>query len=60
MRKICHEAVPSPRTLELVVPRALEALVLRCLAKEPINRFQTARELLADLEALVRSGSKTE
>jgi Tol biopolymer transport system component len=34
------------------VPRALEALVMRCLAKQPADRWQSAEELLPPLEAL--------
>jgi len=34
------------------VPRALEALVMRCLAKQPADRWQSAEELLPQLEAL--------
>jgi tRNA A-37 threonylcarbamoyl transferase component Bud32/Tol biopolymer transport system component len=34
------------------VPRALEALVLRCLEKRPADRWQSAEELLPQLEAL--------
>ena len=39
---------------------ALEATVMRCLAKRPADRFQTAEELLAQLEPLVTpSGGMT-
>jgi len=34
------------------VPRALDALVMRCLAKQPADRWQSAEELLPQLEAL--------
>jgi serine/threonine-protein kinase len=34
------------------VPRALEALVLRCLEKRPADRWQSAEELLHRLEAI--------
>jgi serine/threonine-protein kinase len=43
---------PSART-ELPIPRALDDLVLSCLAKDPANRPQSARELslrLAEVE----------
>ena len=38
------------------VPPALAAIVMRCLAKDPADRFQTADELLEAIEALVTPG----
>ncbi len=44
---------PAPITkYRETVPRALEALVLRCLEKKPADRWQSAEELLPQLEAL--------
>ena len=44
---------PQPITRHReAVPRALEALVMRCLAKQPADRWQSAEELLPQLEAL--------
>ena len=34
-------------------PAALEAVVMRCLAKRPADRFQTAEELTAALEPIM-------
>jgi serine/threonine protein kinase len=46
---------PSTRT-ELHIPEELDAIVLACLAKDPSDRPQTARELARRLEAVpVRS-----
>jgi serine/threonine-protein kinase len=46
---------PSART-ELPIPKELDAIVLACLAKDPADRPQSARELAARLDALpVRS-----
>jgi serine/threonine-protein kinase len=41
---------PRPRTLQPTVPVPLEAIVLKCLEKDPDQRYQTAEELSADLQ----------
>jgi len=42
---------PSERT-EMEIPRELEHLILRCLAKDPAGRPQTARAIARELAAL--------
>jgi len=49
---------PSART-GLPIPKELDAIVLACLAKEPSDRPQTARELARRLEAVPVSGEWT-
>src|SRR6266567_9567618 len=46
-------ATPAPVTLHrATVPAALAALIMRCLAKHPADRPQSAEELLGQLEAM--------
>ena len=49
---------PSSRT-ELPIPAELDAIVLACLAKDPSDRPQTARELARRLEAVPGAGEWT-
>ena len=46
-------AVPEPITAHRTMPPALSALVMRCLEKRPADRWQTAEELIPQLEALL-------
>ena len=49
-----HLEVPAPRPSQQVpVPPALDAVVLRCLEKQPARRYDSVRDLLADLRAAV-------
>lgn len=41
---------PPPRSLRPGIPRGLEAVVMRSLAREPDDRFQSAEEMSAALE----------
>lgn len=44
--------IPSPRRLNTGVPRAVEGLVFKCLAKDPLERYQSTRQLLVDLKSI--------
>jgi len=52
MLKHLREPPEPPRTHWPEIPPRLEAIVLRCLAKEPDARFRSVEELLRDLEGL--------
>ncbi len=47
--KHVQEAVIPPRRVNANVPEALEAIVLRCLAKQPADRYPSAEDLRSDL-----------
>jgi TolB-like protein/Tfp pilus assembly protein PilF len=50
------DPVPPLRTVRQAIPEALEAVVLRALAKTPADRFRTAGELAEALEQSGRTG----
>jgi serine/threonine-protein kinase len=47
--KHVQESPEPPRQLKPELPAAIEAIVLKCLAKNPVNRYPTAEDLRADL-----------
>jgi tetratricopeptide (TPR) repeat protein len=47
--KVLSEPVVPPRQLRKEVPRDLEVICLKCLAKDPEERYPTAKALSADL-----------
>ena len=49
---VLHEAPASPRSVRGTVSPGLEAVILKGLDKDPELRYQTAKELLVDLERL--------
>jgi len=49
-----HDPVPTSLLKDAHVPREMSALVLRCLAKNPADRFNSAAELAAQLTLLER------
>lgn len=50
MKQHVEATPPSPRALVPSIPTRIEAAILRALAKEPSQRFQSATELRLELE----------
>jgi serine/threonine-protein kinase len=53
--KQVNEVPPAPSAFNPDVSPSLDAVVMKCIAKNPANRYQDAGELIADLER-VRKG----
>jgi hypothetical protein len=50
LRQIAQEEPRPPRSVDRTVPAELETVLLKALAKEPGERYATARELADDLQ----------
>jgi beta-lactam-binding protein with PASTA domain/predicted Ser/Thr protein kinase len=48
--KQVNEVPPAPSAFNPDVPPPLDSVVMKCMAKNPANRYQDAGELIADLE----------
>jgi eukaryotic-like serine/threonine-protein kinase len=55
--KHVQESPVAPRQLNPELPTAIEAIILKCLAKNPVNRYPTAEDLRADLRRF-REGNR--
>jgi beta-lactam-binding protein with PASTA domain len=55
--KQVHESPVPPRQINPSIPPALEAIILKCLAKNPANRYPSAEDLRADLRRF-REGNR--
>ncbi len=49
MAEITSDEPPRPRALDRRIPRDLETIVTKAIAKDPARRYQTAAELADDL-----------
>jgi serine/threonine-protein kinase len=50
LRRVREEAPKPPRQVNAEAPKALEAICLKALAKQPDDRYQTVAELANDVE----------
>ena len=58
-RAILNETPPDREFKEWQVPEALASLTLRCLARDPSQRYQSADDILAELESISRMMDST-
>lgn len=55
--KHLHDPLPPPRTIKPGIPEAMERIVLKAMAKNPAERYQTAAEMAQALkQALAEMG----
>jgi tetratricopeptide (TPR) repeat protein len=57
IRQILDEVPPTPRQLSATISQSLEAVILKALDKDPDRRYQSARELLVDLQRIAAPGT---
>ena len=53
----CNAGAPDPREVRSTVPSACAQIVLRAMAKQPEQRYQSMGEMRADLEAVLAAMS---
>ena len=52
--RILHESPPRPRSIDPAIPRDLEVICLKAIAKDRRDRYGSAREMAEDLRRYVR------
>lgn len=54
IRQLVESTAPAPRLLNSMVPRDLETITMKCLEKNPTQRYRTADELAEELDRFQR------
>jgi serine/threonine protein kinase len=52
--KHLNEPIPSARSLRPDLPEAIDRIIIKLMAKDPIARYQSANEVITDLEQVDR------
>jgi len=55
MEKIREDSPARPRSVNAEIPKAFESILMRCLEKEPGDRFSSTQELVVALEQYLAS-----
>src|SRR4051812_34091681 len=51
MYKRAHDTPPAPKTVVPELPEWLNNVIMKCLERDPANRYQSTRDILTDIEA---------
>jgi serine/threonine protein kinase/beta-lactam-binding protein with PASTA domain len=54
--KHLQESYTEPRELNSMIPQSVENIILRSLAKDPNHRYDSAKELIKDLDSCLEPG----
>ncbi|TBL78338.1 Stk1 family PASTA domain-containing Ser/Thr kinase [Paenibacillus thalictri] len=58
--KHLQEDVEEPRKVNPLIPQSVENIILRAMRKNPAERYQTARQMLDDLDTALRPDRRNE
>jgi serine/threonine protein kinase len=53
--KHLQDQIPDPKTINPSLPQSIENIILRALAKDPVNRYESVRDFEEDLQTALRS-----
>jgi len=50
IRSVTHDSPAAPREIDARIPRDIETVILKAIAREPMARYQSARDMAGDLQ----------
>jgi len=56
LKRRVEQAPPKVRTIDATIPEATERIIARCCEPDPAARFQTSKDLVAELDRLDENG----